>query len=69
VRGQTGKGANLTLFFGAGNGFAQLAKNRVRLAFPASFSLVHFFWRSKRNERYPIKRIGFFLAPAILDMH
>ena len=49
-RRQTGKGANHTLFFGAGNGLAQLAKNRVGLAFPASFSLVHFFWRSKRNE-------------------
>ncbi len=24
---------------------------RARLSFPASFSLVHFFWRSKRNEQ------------------
>jgi hypothetical protein len=23
----------------------------VNLSFPASFSLVHFFWRSKRNEQ------------------
>jgi hypothetical protein len=23
------------------------------LAFPDSFSLVHFFWRSKRNEHNP----------------
>jgi hypothetical protein len=26
---------------------------RVRLSFPVSFSLVHFFWRSKRNEHNP----------------
>jgi hypothetical protein len=55
ARGQTGKGANRILFFGAGNGLAQLAKNRLRLSFPASFSLVHFFWRSKRNEHKPDK--------------
>jgi|GEM_PF-6205436 len=31
------------------------SSQRHRLSFPASFSLVHFFWRSKRNE-HPYKK-------------
>jgi hypothetical protein len=35
------------------------------LAFPASFSLVHFFWRSKRNEHlYKIKEGVTFETPS-----
>jgi hypothetical protein len=30
-------------------------KNSLNLSFPASFSLVHFFWRSKRNEQLNIQ--------------
>jgi len=37
VRGQTGKGANRVLFFGAGNGIAQLAKNRPGCLFRTPF--------------------------------
>jgi hypothetical protein len=47
----TGKGANLALFGGAIMALCSRRTKRARLAFPDSFSLVHFFWRSKRNER------------------
>jgi len=49
-RGQAGKGANLSLFCGANMAMCSRRKKRVRLSFPGSFSLVRFFWRSKRNE-------------------
>ena len=49
-RGQTGKGANLTLFGGAFSALCSARTNRGRLSLPASFSLVRFSWRSKRNE-------------------
>jgi hypothetical protein len=48
VRWQTGKCANHALFFGAVNGFAQLAKNRVGLYFPAPF-LWFFLWTNKER--------------------
>jgi hypothetical protein len=34
----------------AGKGLCSGRPARQNLAFPDSFSLVHFFWRSKRNE-------------------
>jgi hypothetical protein len=37
VREQTGKGANYSLFFGAGNGFVQMAKNRSSCLFRPPF--------------------------------
>jgi len=50
VRRLTGKGANLALFGGAIMALCSGRTKRARLSFPDSFSLVHFFWRSKRNE-------------------
>jgi hypothetical protein len=44
------KWCELQAFWGRHYGFAQWADKKAALAFPASFYLVHFFWRSKRNE-------------------
>jgi len=51
VRGQTGNGAKLRLFSGAIKALRSRRIKRLNFSFPASFSLVHFFWRSKRNEQ------------------
>jgi len=51
ARGQTGKGANRTLFGGAFKALCSGRTNRGWLFFPDSFSLVRFFWRGKRNEQ------------------
>ena len=51
ARGQTGKGANHTLFGGAIKAPCRGQTNRGWLSFPTSFSLVHFFCSSKRNEQ------------------
>ena len=51
MRGETGKGANLAIFGGAIMALCSGRTKRARLSFPASFSLVRFFWRSKRNEQ------------------
>jgi hypothetical protein len=66
-RGQTGKGANLALFGGAVMALCSRRTKRVRLSFPDSFSLVHFFWRSKRNEHYYEKRGCHFETPDITE--
>ncbi len=58
VRGQTGKGANLALFGGAIMALCSGRTKRARLSFPDSFSLFHFFWRSKRNENIK-KKVSF----------
>jgi len=50
-RGQTGNGAKFRLFCGANKAMCSERKNRLNFSFPASFSLVHFFWRGKRNEQ------------------
>jgi len=49
VRGETGKGANLAIFGGAIMALCSGRTKRARLSFPASFSLVRFFWASKRT--------------------
>jgi len=50
VRGQTGKGANRFLFFGAGNGNAQLAKNRNGCLFRALFLWLLSFGEAKESD-------------------
>jgi len=45
----TGKGANRLLFFGAENGFAQMAKNRNGCLF-RRFFFVTFFWHGKESN-------------------
>jgi len=44
-----GKGANSLLFFGAGNGLAQMAKNRNGCLF-RRFFFVTFFWHGKESK-------------------
>jgi hypothetical protein len=55
VRWQTGKGANLALFGGAIMALCSELTKRARLSLPGYFSLVRFFWRSKRNEHHKKK--------------
>jgi len=50
VRGQTGKGANRFLFFGAGNGNAQLAKNRNGCLFRTLFLWLLSFGGAKESD-------------------
>jgi len=50
VRGQTGKGANRFLFFGAGNGNAQLAKNRNGCLFRTLFIWLLSFGGAKESD-------------------
>jgi hypothetical protein len=49
--GKSVNGANHGLFGGAIKALRSRRTKSPGLAFPASFSLVHFFWRSKRNEQ------------------
>jgi hypothetical protein len=51
ARGQTGNGANHGLFGGAFKALCSRRTKSLGLAFPAPFSLVHFFWASKRTEQ------------------
>jgi len=50
VRGQTGKGANRFLFFGAVNGSAQLAKNRNGCLFRTLFLWLLSFGGAKESD-------------------
>jgi hypothetical protein len=50
ARGQTGKGANRILFFGAGNGNAQLAKNRSGCLFRTLFLWLLSFGGAKESN-------------------
>jgi len=50
VRGQPGKGANRFLFFGAGNGKAQLAKNRNGCLFRTLFLWLLSFGGAKESD-------------------
>jgi len=50
VREQTGKGANRVLFFGAGNGIAQLAKNRPGCLFRPLFLWLLSFGGAKESD-------------------
>jgi hypothetical protein len=47
---QTGKGANRVLFFGAGNGQAQLAKNRNGCLFRTLFLWLLSFGGAKESN-------------------
>jgi len=38
-------------FFVARNGLCSERRKRLKLAIPEPFSLFHFFWASKRNEK------------------
>jgi hypothetical protein len=51
VRGQTGKGANRFLFFGAGNGHAQLAKNRNGCLFRTPLLWLLSFGGAKESDK------------------
>ena len=51
VRGQTGKGANRVLFFGAGNGNAQMAKNRNGCLFRTLFLWLLSFGGAKESDK------------------
>jgi len=51
VLGQSGKGANRSLFFGAGNGPAQTAKNRSGCLFRSPFLWSLSFGGAKESDR------------------
>ena len=44
------KRCELLLVFWSGKWLCANGEKQEQLSFPASFSLVHFFWRSKRTE-------------------
>jgi len=56
VRWQTGKGANRVLFFGAGSGLAQMAKNRHGCLFRPLFLWFVSFGGAKEMNNIPQKK-------------
>jgi len=59
ARGQTGKGANRVLFFGAGNGIAQSAKNKPGCLFRPLFLWLLSFGGAKESNITKKERVPF----------
>jgi hypothetical protein len=65
---RTSAKTNHTLFGGAFKALCSGRTNRGWLSFPDSFSLVHFFWRSKRNEQIMVSEFNNLFNPVIFKV-